>query len=182
MTIEKDILKRLELVSKEVISSRKPEPTKSLEPAKSDVDGYQKTGGEAAVLILFDATGSMSGLWDGTKSIINEMVKRITKVGRVKLKCVAYRDYCDGDRIFEYSGWHTKAEPLLDFMRRIKCDGGGDEPEAVEDALEFAYREKENVTRVILIGDAPPHSVDKAKRQSLNLNKRGCPVFAFLVG
>ena len=182
MTIEEDILKRLKSVSHEVISSRKPEPAKSLEPTKSGVDSKQPKGGQSAVLLAFDATGSMAGLWDGTKSIIEEMVRRITKVGIVRLKCVAYRDYCDGERIFESSGWHTKAEPLLDFMRRITCNGGGDTPEAVEDALELAYKEKEVVTRVILIGDAPPHSVEKAERQSLNLNKRGCPVFAFRVG
>lgn len=38
------------------------------------------------------------------------------------------------------------------------------------------------MTRVILIGDASPHSVDKAVYQATNLSKKGRPVFAFRAG
>lgn len=191
MTIEGDILKKLESIKKEIKVWKKVDNTNSENGStkrkeKSDVrDGtktHSSTDGGSAVLFLFDATGSMQSLWDETREIIKEMVERITNVGNVKIKCVAYRDYCDGDKIFECSKWHTDAEPLLNFIKRIKCDGGGDTPEAVEDALKLAYEEKEKVTRVILIGDAPPHSLEKAQKESINLDKKGIPVFAFRVG
>ena len=191
MTVETDILKKLELVKKEVNDLKiKPVKNDSIKgkivkderESKSSSKRQPSVKGQSAILLLFDATGSMSPLWNATKDIMEEMIERITKVGSVKIKCVAYRDYCDGDNIFQYSGWYTTAEPLLNFLRKIRCDGGGDEPEAVEDALELAYKETEDVTRVILIGDAQPHSLEKAVYQATNLSKKGRPVFAFRVG
>ena len=164
-SIERTILRELELVKKGRDKSSVPVP---------------KT--QSAVLLLFDATGSMGPFWRETQKIMEEMVERITKVGSAKLKCCAYRDYCDGDRIFEYSKWSTGAEPLLKFIRSVKCEGGGDVPEAVEDALRRAAEEEEEVTRVILIGDAPPHSWKEGKQQATNLGEKGCPIFAFRVG
>lgn len=140
--------------------------------------------GKASVLFLFDATGSMQSLWDSTKQIIKEMVERITKVGNIRLKCVAYRDYCDGDKLFESSEWYSESEPLFRFLSRIKCDGGGDEPEAVEAALKLAYEEIEDVTRVVLIADAYPHpeNWETCKQYATLLGENGRPVFAFSVG
>ncbi len=192
MTIEGDILKKLASVKKEINEFKEAElakkGTKELRgvdrAVSSTGDGrisYSSMKGDSAVMFLFDATGSMSRFWAETQKIMSEMVKRITNVGNVKLKCVAYRDYCDGDRLFEKSGWHAEADPIIEFIRGIKCGGGGDEPEAVEDALILAYKE-DKVTRVILVGDAPPHSVEKAEEQAKKLGEKGRPVFAFLVG
>jgi hypothetical protein len=179
MTIESDILKKLEAVKKEIRESKETKRVDKVADSKTR-DTFAR--GESSTMFLFDATGSMRRFWEETQTIMSEMVNRITKVGNVKLKCVAYRDYCDGSRLFEQSKWHNEAAPLIDFISRIKCDGGGDEPEAVEDALALAYKEKEKVTRVVLIGDAPPHSLDAAKQQARELGKSGRPVFAFLVG
>lgn len=188
MTIEGDILKKLESIKKEIKGFKKAEDSNGYtngdtkKKEKNSATTHSSADGESAILLLFDATGSMQPLWNETREVIKEMVERITKVGNVKLKCIAYRDYCDGDKIFEYSKWHTNAEPLFNFIKKIECDGGGDAPEAVEDALELVYKEKEKVTRVILIGDAPPHSLEKAQHESTKLNKKGIPVFAFRVG
>lgn len=192
MSIEKDILKKLELVRKDVKDAKKAGLVKNEDTKHKTVKDERESRspfrhkmgeGKSTILLLFDATGSMQSLWDATKDIIEEMIKRITNVGNVKIKCVAYRDYCDGDKIFQCSKWYNDAEPLLNFLGKIRCDGGGDEPEAVEDALELAYNEKEeNVTRVILIGDAPPHSFEKATTQASRLGNKGIPVFSFRVG
>ena len=192
MTLESEILKRLESVKKDINESKKVEPVDEMinSSAKNRGDKIIKNGRityapprvASRILLVFDATGSMSHLWDSTRQIMNEMVKRITDVGNVKLKCIAYRDYCDGPYIFEKSEWHSEANPLINFIMGIKCAGGGDTPEAVEDALKLAHDEKEMVTRVILIGDAPPHSIEKAGVQAVNLKKAGRPVFAFRVG
>lgn len=190
MTLESEILKRLESVKKDIKESKKVEPVDIPVSNKNRGEKIIKNGRityappkiASRILLVFDATGSMGSLWDSTRRIMNEMVRRITEVGNVKLKCIAYRDYCDGSEIFEKSEWYAEAEPLINFIMRIRCTGGGDTPEAVEDALKLAYEEKEMVTRVILIGDAPPHSNEKAGIQAKNLKKVGRPVFAFRVG
>ena len=190
MTLESEILKRLESVKKDINESKKVEPIDELTNNKNKGDKIAKNGRityapprvASRTLLVFDATGSMNNLWDSTRKIMNEMVKRITDVGNVKIKCIAYRDYCDGPHIFEKSEWYSEADPLINFIMGIRCEGGGDTPEAVEDALKLANDEKEMVTRVILIGDAPPHSLEKAGKQAMDLKKAGRPVFAFLVG
>ncbi len=192
MTIEGDILKKLASIKKEINEFKEAELAKKETKELKGVDrivsstgdgriSYSSMKSDSAVIFLFDATGSMAHFWAETQKIMNEMVKRITSVGNVKLKCVAYRDYCDEDELFEKSGWYTEADPLIEFIRRIECRGGGDVPEAVEDALTLAYKE-DKVTRVILVGDAPPHSVEEAEKQAKKLGEKGRPVFAFLVG
>lgn len=185
MTVESDIMKKLKSVQEDINKAKKIENYGDIEDVKIfGTDGRTglKIKGSSNIILLFDATGSMAPLWSSTKKIMNELIKRITNVGVVKIKCVAYRDYCDGPKIFESSNWHSDARPLVEFIERIKCDGGGDDPEAVEDALNLAYKEKENVTRVILIGDAPPHSNREAVRQATRLAEKKIPVYAFRVG
>lgn len=162
---------------------QKPQPeAKEAPPAKKAAPAQDRgEKKQSSVLMLFDATASMRPLWDETAEIIQQMVKRITEAGDVQLKCCAYRDYCDGeDDIFEASEWSLEAGPLLDFVEDVSCKGGGDFPEAVEVALRHAVGENE-VTRVILIGDAPPHREKDYREQARKLGEMGRPVFAFRV-
>lgn len=190
MTIEEDILKKIRGKKGGLVKDNSFEPVKERKDEVKFSKGYDnldkehQTKGGASVLLLFDATGSMQSLWDNTKEIIEEMVERITKVGNIRLKCVAYRDYCDGDKLFECSKWYSESEPLFRFLSRIKCDGGGDVPEAVEAALKLAYEESEDVTRVVLIADAYPHPEhwETCKQSAILLGESGRPVFAFSVG
>lgn len=114
---------------------------------------------------MVNSTGSMSAVWNAAKSSITEMVKRIVTIGGIgksELQWVGYRDYSDKapTPILEQSVWTSNAEVLQAFINKIVCTGGGDAPEAVEKALEFANNSPD-VTRVILIGDAPPHMEGK---------------------
>lgn len=84
----------------------------------------------------------MASMWNNAKSQIVEMVKRIIAVGgagKSELQWVAYRDYCD-DQKLECSPWSTNPAVLRDFINNIKCTGGGDYPEAVELGLEHVCR------------------------------------------
>ena len=190
MTLEEEILKKIRGKKGGLAKDNPFEPVKErkdevkFSKSSDDLDKGHQTKGEASVLLLFDATGSMQSLWDSTKGIIKEMVERITKVGNIRLKCVAYRDYCDGDKLFECSEWCSESEPLFRFLSKIRCEGGDDEPEAVEAALKLAYEESEDVTRVVLIADAYPHPEhwEECKQNAVLLGKRGRPVFAFSVG
>jgi hypothetical protein len=106
--------------------------------------------------------------------------------------------------IVESSGWQRDAAALLGFVEEVECRGGGDHPEAIEKALEFAnapFRHPERFaedgsdqpTRVILIADAPPHAerageelahhgrtlTTDYRAECEGLREHGVPVFSF---
>jgi len=63
----------------------------------------------------------------------------------------------------------------------VRCCGGGDEPEAVDVALQRAIKEPQ-LSRVILIGDAPPHSAPRDRTQEAeSLANGNIPVFSVVV-
>jgi von Willebrand factor type A domain len=117
------------------------------------------------VVFCLDTTGSMTGMIDGAKSkiwaICNQMLNGrpmpILKVG-----LVAFRDKGD-----EYV---TKVYDLRDDLDEVYADvqtfvatGGGDTPEAVNQALDDAVnkiswsRDGNTLKILYLVGDAPPH-------------------------
>ena len=129
-------------------------------------NGTLGAGGDVLcrLMCLSDATQSMEKLWTSTKQHIQTMLRRIEELagaGRVELKWVAYRDYDVPDSLLQCSAWTTDAKDLLAFIDGVRCFGGGDYEEAVEAALALANRDESPPTRVLLIGDAPPH-VEKA--------------------
>ena len=67
--------------------------------------------------------------------------------------------------ILESSGWAADASQLQNFVNGIHCHGGDDCEEAVEHALQLARNEHrlKTISRVILIGDAPPHFEKKGQ-------------------
>ncbi|KAJ8604337.1 hypothetical protein CTAYLR_002512 [Chrysophaeum taylorii] len=158
-----------------------------------------KVPGTCRMMCLSDATGSMSHVWEETKNKISEMLRRIREVGgddvRLQIEWVAYRDYSDA-ALLERSGWTSEATELLDFVNNIRCAGGGDEEEAVEAALQLVNVEHEinsEVTRVLLIADAPPHGETKGSKleghdhvletdyrtEAAMLAENGIPVYTF---
>jgi Mg-chelatase subunit ChlD len=117
------------------------------------------------VCFVLDTTGSMGGLIEGAKqkiwSIANQIVKA-KPAPDLKVGLVAYRDRGDD--------YVTKPFPLTDdidtvyaHLMEFKAEGGGDEPESVNEALAVAvhkmsWSKDSSVLKIIfLVGDAPPH-------------------------
>lgn len=169
---------------KQLASGEQP-ATQAAHLQKSVEQIYEKYEAQAQktsrLIGLSDATGSMSGIWDGTRKHITEMIERISELGKFEIRWVAYRDYTEHNGLIEASAWHSEAEPLLNFINSIRCYGGGDREEAVERALEFAA-DDEQASRVILIGDAPPHFNNDYRAQAERLATLQRPVFSFVVG
>ena len=116
------------------------------------------------MVCLSDATDSMGHLWGSAKQDIKTMLERIEEIGGSKFEIMwaAYRDYTEegGLSLYESSGWSSDPSYLQAFVDNIVCGSGGDGEEAVEHALAQAYEEHTEgarLTRVLLIGDAPPH-------------------------
>jgi len=77
-----------------------------------------------------------------------------------QLQFVVYRNYCcRGDKILQHSPWETKSDNLRAFMNTIDVEGDlGNE--AIEIGLLHANdeNERDEITQIILIGDAPPNT------------------------
>jgi len=197
---EKDKLTRAYFKSLLEGSAKKALP--AFEALYTHITPKGKMLGACRMVCLSDATGSMGGIWAATQEQIVKMLQRVAEFagdGSLELQWIAYRDYSD-PQLIEKSPWckGTEAGVLQSFVAGISCGGGGDAEEAVERALLEARREHaiKPLSRVILIGDAPPHFELKGQRlthhahvletdykaEAKELAKLNVPVFSFVVG
>lgn len=111
--------------------------------------------------IVLDCTASMSGALAQAQGGIDDlMVFAGEVVDSLRVALVAYRDRRDE---FETRAWDFTPDILV--ARRnlwsLNAAGGGDQPEAVYDALRLAYGQLAwragSTGVVVLVGDAPPH-------------------------
>ncbi|CAF4542845.1 unnamed protein product [Rotaria sp. Silwood2] len=121
-------------------------------------------------ICLMDATGSMSHLLHKCKNTVDIMFERAAEIlqdnnispDSFQIQFVVYRNYNSREnKILQYSPWETKPDNLRAFMNKIEVDGGWGN-EAIEIGFWHANKEheRENITQVILIGDAPPNKKD----------------------
>ena len=134
---------------------------------KAGLDAYKRVE-ECSVnemILAFDATGSMEWIWREASEGIEKLVKRVSElIPGIRISLIAYRDYCDGEKLIEELPLTANVVEIEAFIRNIVCDGGGDFPEAVEVALEKILQAGEGAFGVV-VGDAPPHGVVDDVRQ-----------------
>ncbi|CAF3149707.1 unnamed protein product [Rotaria sp. Silwood2] len=129
-----------------------------------------------------DATCSMSHLLNKCKNTVGIMFERASNILKdnqinsdsFQIQFVVYRNYDSQEKkLLQSSSWETKPHNLRAFMNTIEVEGGWAN-EAIEIGLWHANREneRENITQVILIGDAPPNTRKEVndKRNSLGQN------------
>jgi Mg-chelatase subunit ChlD len=117
------------------------------------------------VCFVLDTTGSMSGLIEGAKqkiwSIANEMISA-KPTPELKLSLIGYRDKGD-EYVIKSFPLTDDIDALYSKLQEFRADGGGDTPEAVNEALSeainnMAWSKDRDVLKIIfLVGDAPPH-------------------------
>lgn len=130
----------------------------------------------AEIVFALDATGSMK---DDVARLRTDLIPRLQEIladfDSVELGLLLYRDYTDG---YRYRGLPVRLYPFVEglddfkenlFDFTIKGNEGGDVPEAVYEALYAAmdfYPWKEEAQRkVILVGDAEPHSKPRGSKR-----------------
>ncbi len=117
------------------------------------------------VCFVLDTTGSMGGLIQGAKdkiwSIANEMVS--TKPApEIRFGLIGYRDKGD-DYITKVFDLSEDIDAIYGELMGFHANGGGDGPEAVNQALyeavtKMSWNESKEVLKLVfLVGDAPPH-------------------------
>ncbi len=117
------------------------------------------------VCFVLDTTGSMSGLIEGAKqkiwSIANEMIAARPRPD-LRIALIGFRDRGD-QYVTEASDLTEDLDAVYARLSEFRADGGGDEPESVNQALHEAvtrvsWSPDRNVLKIIfLVGDSPPH-------------------------
>jgi Mg-chelatase subunit ChlD len=117
------------------------------------------------VVFVLDTTGSMGGLIHTAKEKIWSIASTLAQARQtpeVSMGLVAYRDRGDAylTKVIDLNrDLDSMYAQLMDFA----ADGGGDGPEAVNEALEMAInrmswsQDPSTYKVVFLVGDAPPH-------------------------
>lgn len=128
------------------------------------LEGERQAGLALDVLFLVDATGSMADEINKIQSTIFEVAAQIDALPgepEVRYGLVTYRDRGDS-----FVTRHYDFTPdVRDFSKNLDtlyADGGGDEPESLNEGLHVALHEVEwrgagTVQLIFLVADAPPH-------------------------
>ncbi|CAF3955884.1 unnamed protein product [Rotaria sordida] len=135
---------------------------------------------QSRIVCLIDATDSMSHFLHNCKNTLETMFERTTAIlsannisrNSFQIQFVAYRNYnSTEDKILQSSRWESKGANLCAFMNTINSEGDWGN-EAIEIGLWHINREneREDITQVILIGDAPPNTKSEVKQKR---NRRG---------
>lgn len=127
--------------------------------------GHRMTRPRMEVVFVLDTTGSMSGMIAGAKQkiwAIANKLKSARPTPEIRFGLVGYRDRRDAyvTRVFGLTG---NLDEVYTNLYAFEAQGGGDEPESVNEALHRAVRDLQwstdpEVLRVVfLVGDARPH-------------------------
>lgn len=115
---------------------------------------------------VLDVTGSMSAEIEAMKETIDAVASQIVSANesKVRLALVAYRDYGDVPE-FEVVDFTTDLELFRAYVEGLEAQGGGDAPEAVNEALHRAttldWNPAATARMAFVIGDAPPHAQEQ---------------------
>lgn len=120
------------------------------------------------IAFVVDATGSMQDEIDYLKAELSDVIGRVKDTLpdlEINLGSVFYRDVRDAYLTLK-SDFSPDLGKTLGFIDAQNAAGGGDTPEAVEEALRVAVEEltwqEEAVARLLfLVLDAPPHHTDE---------------------
>ena len=115
------------------------------------------------IAFVVDATGSMGDEIAYLKAELDDVVKRMqdTLTGvDFRFGSVFYRDSGE-EYLVREQAFSSKATDVLSFINKQQAGGGGDYPEAVDDALEAAlsmdWSAQADARLLFLLLDAPPH-------------------------
>jgi len=146
------------------------------------------------VVFIIDTTGSMYQYLEKVRQELAHLANKVYKCAPdVQIGVIAYGDYCDANSTYVtktlgLTGDFLKVEK---FVNHVERTGGGDAPEAVEEALYEANRLRWRAGSqrvIILVGDAPPHGlIDAApmrdyKEETYALGKKRVKIYTAQCG
>jgi uncharacterized protein YegL len=117
------------------------------------------------VVFVLDTTGSMGGLIEAAKEKIWSIASTLAQAQQaphISMGLVAYRDRGDA-YVTQVIDLNQDLDSMYAQLLSLVAGGGGDGPEAVNEALEAAIhrvswsQDRDAYKVVFLVGDAPPH-------------------------
>ena len=183
----------LAIVGNICLSQEKTVATTTTTATTPEVKPVTKSEKNIEIVFVLDTTGSMSGLIDGAKTkiwnIVNEILQNQKGNAKVKIGLIGYRDKGD-EYITKLTQLSENIDNTYSELMNFVADGGGDEPEDVRRALHEAVNNIQwsNSTSnkiIFLVGDAPPHedyqdypstivTAKKAKEKGIIINTIQC--------
>lgn len=131
------------------------------------IKGTCSTSDILDIAFVVDATGSMGDEINYLKTELQDVIKRVKEQNaslNLRTASVFYRDHNDA-YLTRNSDFTSDISTTLGFIRDQYAAGGGDFPEAVDDALNAALNELSwspgaRGRLLFLVLDAPPHQAD----------------------
>lgn len=129
------------------------------------------------LMFMIDATGSMGDELEYIKTELNDVIRRVEQKNgedlEVRLSCNVYRDRGDAYVVRSFP-FTTDIDQAISELESQRAEGGGDYPEAVDEALQEAIADHDwsrNATArlLFLVLDAPPHDEEKIKSRVRNM-------------
>ena len=116
------------------------------------------------IMFIMDLTGSM-GIW------LNEAKKNVKRImeeiidnnpgSKIRMSFIGYRDFIDPneERKYDNQQFTDNISEFNNFLSKLDCSGGGDEPEDIVGALGQALQMnwESNAKYAVLVADAPCH-------------------------
>jgi hypothetical protein len=136
------------------------------------------------IVLCIDATGSMASIIERVKenamSFYNDVSMKLKEKDKIvdllRMKVVVSRDYyCDGDKAMIASQFFTlpaETESFRSFVKVIRAEGGGDEPENGLEAVALAINSEwskigdKRRQLIVIWTDASAHPLEKVGKPS----------------
>ncbi len=146
------------------------------------------TGDELDLVFVIDTTVSMQAFLDYVKEhLVNILEDDLNKFVNYRVGFVFYRDYKE-EYLTKNIGYRYKPRDINNGIQNITVAGGQDLEEAVYEGLYAGLKDFDWVAEeklIILVGDAPPHTVPKGDITSEDVyrlaEKEGVKVYSLLL-
>lgn len=130
------------------------------------------TSNDVDIVFTVDATGSMGDEINYLKTELLDVIRKAQKNNHnltINLGSVFYRDHGD-EYLTKFTPLDADINRTYDFIKQQSAAGGGDFPEAVDEALkvtldDIKWHDDARAKIVFLILDAPPHDDSEVKKK-----------------
>ncbi len=126
----------------------------------------QQQGIDLDIVFVLDATGSMADEIERLQSTVDTVAASVEQLPgnpSVRLGLVHYRDEGD-DYVTRFADLTVDTDEFRAALDDVRADGGGDYPEALDEALDVAlndmgWRDPATTTQIVfVVADAPPQA------------------------
>ena len=175
---------RARLAEAEALAARAAQqPEEVGAPAEPDTQGEQKVRiaiADLDLVFVMDTTGSMRRELADLQANLVGIIRVLSRLASsLRIGFVAYKDRGESylTRVYALQRMNdAHAAELVNFVRGLSAQGGGDDPEAVDEGLAAALAmpwRSDAQGRIVVIGDAPVHAHRLAQTLALAEQFRG---------